>query len=211
MVGDSESEATWSEFFRWLIARGLHGVDLVVSDHHGGLVNAAKRHFQGVAWQRCQVHFMRNIMDACPKRYHDTLKAKLRLMFNAPDITTARGLLDDIVSEYAQTAPRAVTCLEAGFDDAMAVMALPEPYRRRLRSTNGLERLNREVRRRERVIGIFPNIDSALRLLGALLMEQDEEWAIGRHYFRMDAYWEHKRSESNDKPTETESQRNTAA
>ena len=211
MVGDSESEATWSEFFRWLIARGLHGVDLVVSDHHGGLVNAAKRHFQGVAWQRCQVHFMRNILDACPKRYHDALKAKLRLMFNAPDITTARSLLDDIVSEYAQTAPRAVTCLEAGFDDAMAVMALPEPYRRRLRSTNGLERLNREVRRRERVIGIFPNIDSALRLLGALLMEQDEEWAIGRHYLRMDAYWEHKRSESNDKPTETESQRNTAA
>ncbi len=91
-------------------------------------------------------------------------------------------------------------------------MALPEPYRRRLRSTNGLERLNREVRRRERVIGIFPNTDSALRLLGALLMGQDEEWAmIGRHYFRMDVYWEHKRSESNDKPTETESQRNTAA
>ncbi len=93
----------------------------------------------------------------------------------------------------------------------MAVMTLPEPYRRRLRSTNGLERLNREVRRRERVIGIFPNTDSALRLLGALLMEQDEEWLTGRLYFRMDQYWEHKRSESNGKPSELESQRNAAA
>jgi putative transposase len=160
---------------------------------HGGLVNAIKRHFQGVSWQRCQVHFMRNILDACPKRYHDALKAKLRLMFNAPDIETARDLLESIALEFSQKAPRAVSCLEAGFDDAMAVMALPEPYRRRLRSTNSLERLNREVRRRERVIGIFPNTNSALRLLGALMMEQDEEWATGRCYFRMDAYAEWKR------------------
>jgi len=211
MIGDSESEATWSEFFRWMIDRGLHGVDLVVSDHHGGLVNAVKRHFQGIAWQRCQVHFMRNILDVCPKRHHDGLKAKLRLLFNAPDIQTARDLLDDIVTEYAQKAPRAVSCLEAGFDDAMAVMALPEPYRRRLRSTNGLERLNREVRRRERVIGIFPNVDSALRLLGAMLMEQDEEWSTGRLYFRMDLYWEYKQSESKDKTGDAELQRGAAA
>jgi len=211
MIGDSESEATWSEFFRWMIDRGLHGVDLVVSDHHGGLVNAVKRHFQGVAWQRCQVHFMRNILDACPKRHHDGMKAKLRLMFNAPDIETARNLLDDIVSEYAEKAPRAVSCLEAGFDDAMAVMALPEHYRRRLRSTNGLERLNREVRRRERVIGIFPYTDSALRLLGAMLMEQDEEWSTGRLYFRMDHYWEQKQSESRDETTGTKLQRDAAA
>ena len=132
-------------------------------------------------------------------------------MFNAPDMKTARNLLDDIVEEYAQKAPRAVACLEAGFEDAMAVMALPEPYRRRLRSTNGLERLNREVRRRERVVGIFPNVDSALRLLGALLMEQDEEWTTGRLYFRMEAYWEHKSSENDNKPAEMEPKRNTAA
>ena len=197
-IGDSESEATWSEFFRWLSERGLHGVDLVVSDHHGGLVNAVKRHFQGVMWQRCQVHFMRNILDACPKRYHNALKAKLRLMFNAPDMKTARALFETIVDEYIEKAPRSVSCLEAGFDDAMAVMALPELYRRRLRSTNGLERLNREVRRRERVIGIFPNIDSAMRLLGALLMEQDDEWTSGRLYFRMDQYWEHKKAQSTE-------------
>ncbi len=138
------------------------------------------------------------------------MKSQLRLMFNAPDMKTARNLLDDIVEEYAQKAPRAVVCLEAGFDDAMAVMALPEPYRRRLRSTNGLERLNREVRRRERVIGIFPNIDSATRLLGALLMEQDEECTTGRLYFRMEAYWEHKRSESDNEPAQTEPKRSTA-
>lgn len=195
-IGDSESEATWSEFFRWLTERGLHGVDLVVSDHHGGLVNAVKRHFQGVTWQRCQVHFTNNILDACPKRYQSALKAKLRLMFEAPDMETARRLRDDIMAEFADKAPRSVDILEAGFDDAMAVMTLPEPYRRRLRSTNGLERLNREVRRRERVIGIFPNVASALRLLGALLMEQDDEWATGRLYFRMDRYWEHVRAAS---------------
>jgi len=196
MIGDSESEDSWSAFFAWLKGRGLHGVDLVVSDHHGGLVNAVRRHFQGASWQRCQVHFMRNILDACPKRHHDPLKAKLQLMFNAPDMSTARQLLDDILDEYAQKAPQAIARLEAGFEDAMAVMAFPEPYRRRLRSTNGLERLNREVRRRERVIGIFPNVDSALRLMGALLMEQDEEWTTGRSYFRMETYWEWKQSQT---------------
>src|SRR5690606_18445399 len=93
-----------------------------------------------------------------------------------------------------------------GFDDAMAVMALPESYRRRLRSTNGLERLNREVRRRERVIGIFPNADSALRLLGAMLMEQDEEWTTGRLYFRMDRYWEWQQSDKVDQTNKAQSE-----
>ena len=98
---------------------------------------------------------MRNVLDAAPAHCQHSLKAKIRLMFNAPDMETARRLLDDILSEYGSRAPKAVACLEAGFEDAMAVMALPECYRRRLRSTNGLERLNREVRRRERVIGIY--------------------------------------------------------
>lgn len=179
LIGNSESEATWSEFFHWLKERGLHGLDLIVSDHHGGLVNAVKRHFQGVAWQRCQVHLARNSLDACPKRLRDGLKAKLCLLFTAPDLPTARTLLEAIISADAAQAPRAVACLENGFDDAMAVIDLPESYRRWLRSTNSLERLNREVRRRERVIGIFPHTDSALRLLGAMLMEQDEEWSTG--------------------------------
>src|SRR5690625_847870 len=211
MIGNSESEATWSEFFSRLKERGLHGLELIVSDHHGGLVNAVKRHFQGVSWQRCQVHFMRNILDACPKRYHDGLRAKLRLMFNAPDMQTARHLFEEIVFAYAEKAPRSISCLEAGFEDAMAVIVLPEQYRLRLRSTNGLERLNREVRRRERVIGIFPNTDSALRLLGAMLMEQDEEWTTGRCYFRMENYWEWKRSLSQDQADEPTSEGDLAA
>ena len=211
MIGDSESEASWSEFFTWLKQRGLTGVDLVVSDHHGGLVNAIRRHFQGASWQRCQVHLMRNVLDAAPAHCQHSLKAKIRLMFNAPDMETARRLLDDILSEYGSRAPKAVACLEAGFEDAMAVMALPERYRRRLRSTNGLERLNREVRRRERVIGIFPNVASALRLLGALLMEQDEEWTTGRCYLRMDEYWQWKKAKDEASGEKTTSEGDQAA
>jgi len=191
-IGDSESEDSWSEFFGWLVDRGLKGVDLVVSDDHRGLVKAALRHFQGASWQRCQVHLLRNILDACPKALRPELKARLRLVFDAPDITTARRLLDDLLSDYQDSAPRAIERLEEGFDDAMAVMALPEPYRRRLRTTNVLERLNQEIRRRERVIRIFPNVDSAMRLLGAVLMEQHEAWSTGRRYFNMERYREHK-------------------
>jgi putative transposase len=120
------------------------------------------------------------------------LKARLKLLFDAPDMVTARKLLTDVLADFSEKAPKAMECLESGFDDATAVMALPELYRKRLRSTNILERLNQEVRRRERVIRIFPNIDSAMRLLGALLMEQDEIWSTGRLYFNMADYREWK-------------------
>jgi len=192
MIGNSELESSWSEFLAWLKGRGLRGVDLVVSDDHGGLVKAIRRHFQGVSWQRCQTHLKRNVLDACPKALQGELAARLRLLFDAPDLVTARRLLNDILAEYADRAPRAMDRLENGFEDAMAVMVLPEPYRRRLRSTNILERLNLEIRRRERVIRIFPNVNSAIRLLGALLMEQDEAWSTERRYFNMDHYWEWK-------------------
>ncbi|MGI6543540.1 MAG: IS256 family transposase [Limnochordia bacterium] len=192
MIGDSESEASWSTFFEWLKQRGLSEVDLVVSDNHKGLVKAVQRHFQGVLWQRCQVHFMRNILDNCPKRYQDELKTRLRPMFDAIDMPTARKLLSEIVTDFAGKAPKAIECLENGFEDAMAVMAIPEHYRRRLRSTNMVERLNEEIRRRERVIRIFPNETSALRLLGAVLMEHDEQWTTTHRYFNMDKYWEWK-------------------
>lgn len=192
MVGDSESEDSWSGFFQWLKGRGLQGVDLVVSDDHRGLVNAGQRHFQGASWQRCQTHLIRNILDACPKALQGELHGWLRLLFDALDLATARRILDDIVMAYESRAHRAIERLEAGFEDAMAVMALPEPYRKRLRTTNSLERLNQEIRRRERVIRIFPNRASVVRLIGALLMEQDEDWLTGRRYFNMSAYWEWK-------------------
>jgi len=188
-VGDSESEGIWSEFFGWLKGRGLRGVDLVVSDDHKGLVKAITTHFQGATWQRCQTHFVRNILDACPKSLQGELHGRLRLIFDAPDMATARQLLNDVVRDYGSRAPRAVERLEAGFEDAMAVMSLPEQYRRRLRTTNGVERLNQEVRRRERVIRIFPNEESALRLIGAVLMEIDETWSTGHRYFDMEEYW----------------------
>ncbi|MBE3578239.1 MAG: IS256 family transposase [Limnochordales bacterium] len=189
MIGDSESENSWKEFFNRLKTRGLTGVDLVVSDEHKGLVKAVETCFQGATWQRCQTHFIRNILDACPKSLERELHQRLRLVFDAPDWETARRLKEELVRDYAERAPRAVEILESGFEDAMAIMALPEQYRRRLRTTNGVERLNEEIRRRERVIRIFPNEESAFRLLGAVLMEIDEAWTTGHRYFDMSEYW----------------------
>jgi transposase-like protein len=189
-IGDSETYSSWCDFFAWLKGRGLRGVDLVVSDHHGGLVKAVETQFQGAMWQRCQTHFTCNILDACPKQLRDELHAQLRVIWEAPDTETARQMLQRVIDSFGAKAPRAVNVLEEGFDDAVAVLSLPGQYRKRLRTTNGIERLNEEVRRRERVIRIFPNGESAERLLGALLMEQDETWSTGRLYFDMRAYLE---------------------
>ncbi len=192
MLGDSESEAAWSEFFGRLKERGLKGVDLVVSDDHKGLINAIETHFQGATWQRCQTHFIRNILDACPKTLQGELHGRLRLILDSPDMETARRLLDETIEAFSARAPKAVERLEAGFEDAMAVMALPVRYRKRLRTTNVVERLNQEIRRRERVIRIFPNEESAVRLIGAVLVEIDEVWTTGKRYFDMAEYWEWK-------------------
>jgi len=187
-LGDSESEASWTSLFTWLKRRGLQEVDLVVSDDHGGLVKAVRVQFQGATWQRCQTHLARNILDAAPKALHDELHARVRALFEAPDLETARMLLAKLVNDYAGRAPTAVATLERGFDDATAVLALPAPYRKRLRTNNGLERLNEEVRRRERVIRIFPNRESVIRLLGAVLLEQDEQ-GVGQRKLRKSAIW----------------------
>lgn len=188
-LGDSESERSWMAFFTWLKGRGLTGVDLVVSDHHGGLVNAVGVQFQGATWQRCQTHLSANVADATPKALQEEVQGRLHAIFDAPDHATARTLLARFADDFAQAAPGAVATLERGVDDATAVLALPLHYRRRLRTTNGVERLNEEIRRRERVIRIFPSRESAIRLLGALLLEQDEAWTTGHRYFDMTAYW----------------------
>jgi putative transposase len=184
-VGDSESEASWSEFFADLKRRGLRGVELIVSDQHSGLVKAIRTHYQGVTWQRCQTHFMRNILDATPKTLKEELYPKLRAILDAPDLQTARLLFSKTVETYQDKIPKAIKVLETGFDDATAVLSLPEKYRKRLRTSNAMERLIEEVRRRERVIRIFPNRESLTRLLGALLIEFDEKWASGRRYLDM--------------------------
>jgi putative transposase len=166
----------------------------MVSDDHGGLVRAIRKHFQGVTWQRYQTHFVRNILDATPKALQDEVYRRVRGILDAPDMDTARVLLNQVLEAYETKAPKAMATLEAGFEDATAVLHLPEKYRKRLRTTNGLERLNEEIRRRERVIRIFPNRESALRLIGTLLMEVDEKWASGRKYLDMAEYMEWRES-----------------
>jgi putative transposase len=187
-LGDSESEATGTTFFQGLKDRGLHGVDWVISDDHRGLVNAVQRQFQGATWPRCQTHTMRNILDATPKAHRARFPADVRAIFEAPDPTKARTLWDAVVTEWADRAPQAVKVLESAFEAATAILVLPERYRQRLRTTNSQERLNEEIRRRERVIRIFPNRDSVIRLLGALLLEIHEKWTTGTRYLDMEEY-----------------------
>ena len=191
-VADSESEAGWLETFRWLKARGLSGVEIVVSDAHAGLVKALRRAFQGVIWQRCQVHLMRNVLDRTSSRHHGTMKKGLDRILGADDPEAARAAFAALVDELGGGAEKALGILEDGLEDAIAVLHLPGKYRRRLRSTNMLERLIQEGRRRERVIRIFPNDRSAWRLMGALMAEQHEEWITGRRYFNMSEYYEWK-------------------
>lgn len=186
-LGNSESFTTWDEIFSWLKQRGLSGVAFVVSDGHSGLQEAIAKHFHNASWQRCQVHLMRNIVGHCGSKIKAQVAAMAKHVFGADDLLEARKRLAEFSVQFAKSAPKAVACLEAGFEDAMAVMALPEKYRKRLRTTNMQERLNEEIRRRERVIRIFPNDESALRLIGALLAEQNEYWQEQR-YFNMDEY-----------------------
>ncbi len=189
-IGDSESEQSWMTFFCWLKGLGLSGVNLVVSDNHGGLTRAVGLQFQGASWQRCQMHLSANISSAAPKALQEELHRRVRAVFDAPDPDTARALLTRVVADFEHQAPTAVAILERGFDDATAVLALPGTYRTRLRTTNGQERLNEEIRRRERVIRIFPNRESVVRLVGALLMEHDELWSTGKRYLDMAPYWQ---------------------
>ena len=203
MLGDTESEESWTEFFNWLKSRGLRGVDLIVSDDHGGLVRSIRQQLQGVTWQRCQTHFMRNVLDASPKALKDEIHTHVRAILEAPNPEAARLLLQQTLAAYEDKAAKAMRILEAGFDDVTAVLSLPEKYRKRLRTTNSVERLNEEVRRRERVIRIFPNRESVIRLIGALLMEQDEKWASGKKYLDMVEYleWRESRPKSVSKVT----------
>jgi transposase-like protein len=197
-AGDGESYETWSEFFLGLKARGLHGVDLVTSDNHGGLVKAIKEQFCGVMWQRCQTHFSRNVLDKVPKKQRSDIHAKLTDMYNSPSLKNAYKRRDFLLKELEILAPKAAIKLDEGFDDITAVFSLPKEYRKRLRTSNSIERLNEEIRRRERVIRIFPNEDSINRLIGTLLIEQHEKWISGKSYFNMDNYFDEKEQARKD-------------
>jgi len=188
-IGDSENYTTWEDMFKWLKGRGLSGVYFVISDDHCGITKAVDKHFQGATWQRCQVHLMRNLLGHSPTKIRGGVAAGAKLVLQAADMQEARRRLTEFIEQFDKSAPKAVACMEAGFEDAMAIMALPEKYRKRLRTTNMQERLNEEIRRRERVIRIFPNDESALRLIGALLAEQNEVWQE-RKYLDMDEFKE---------------------
>jgi putative transposase len=204
MLADSENEVSWDELFKRLKTRGLEGVDLVVSDNHTGLVTALKRQFQGALWQRCQVHFMRNILGHTSRHLRQAVADRLRLIFQAGDIETARMLAKTLMNDYETKATKAMDCLEKGLEEALSVLVFPARYQQRLRTTNLAERMNEEIRRRQRVVRIFPNDAAAMRLIGAILAEKYDQWQQASCYMDMTEYWEYKkeqRQQEDDKNT----------
>lgn len=188
-VCDAERTNTWKNFFEGLKSRGLRGVDLVISDSHKGLVESIKECFPGASWQRCQAHFSRNILDKCPPKYMAGLASELTTMFNSSTIEEARRLRNSIIEEYQDVAETAMQTLDEGFEDSMTIMYMPMKYRQSLRTSNIIERENKELRKREKVIQIFPNTESAIRLLGAILLDDHNDWSVRQRVFDMAEYY----------------------
>jgi putative transposase len=185
-VADTESEATYQDLFRRLKVRGLQGVTLVTSDDHAGLRAAIARHFQGASWQRCQVHFARNLAGRVGAKHRKRLGADLRGIFAAASAAQARAAARACAAEWRTSHPHVATALDEDLEDGLACYAVPAAHRVRVRTTNGLERFNQELKRRTRVVRIFPNRAALLRLVTALAMEQSEEWISGRRYLDME-------------------------
>ena len=182
-VGAAETEAFWVEFLRSLVKRGLTGVQLVISDAHEGLKNAVSKVLNGASWQRCRVHFMRNVLAHVSKGDKKLVAAHIRTIFAQPDRGAGCQQLDKVVGELAPSWPKAAELLGQAKHDLLAHMSFPKPHWKRLASSNPLERLNREIRRRTKVVQIFPDEASLIRLAGAILMETNDEWTVGRRYF----------------------------
>ena len=176
-VGDSEDGAFWTDFLRSLRARGLAGVRLVVSDAHEGLKGAIGSVLLGAAWQRCRVHFLRNVLAHIPRAGAEMVLALIRTIFAQPDASSARAQLDDVAGRLAGQFPVVAGMLLDAREDLLAYSSFPAAHWRKLWSTNPLERVNKEIKRRSDVIGIFPNEAAVLRLAGAVLMEVHDEWA----------------------------------
>ena len=183
----NESSATWTDFLLSLKKRGLTGLLMITSDAHEGILNAIGKVFPTVPWQRCQFHFSRNITDKAPKKYQTGLRAELQELFNCKTIAEARKVRDRIIEDYRDVAESAVACLDEGFESSMTVMLLPAWLRRFYRTSNQIERLNKELKRRSKVIGVFPNEDSVLRLMGSVLMERHDAMLGGRAVFSKDS------------------------
>jgi putative transposase len=185
-VGAAESESFWREFLRSLRARGLHGVRLCVSDAHQGLRSAIGQ-VLGCPWQRCTVHFTRDMLGHVAKAQQPLVSGAIRQLLHAADPAEARERLGQVVEQLAGPAPRVAELLEAAEPDLLAFYAFPRDHWSKLRSTNPLERVNREIGRRSDVVGIFPNDAALIRLAGALLLEQNDEWLVGRRYLSQES------------------------
>jgi transposase-like protein len=182
-VGASEEEAFWLQFLRSLVKRNLKGVQLVISDAHEGLKTAVNTVFAGASWQRCRVHFVRNVLAHIPKGDKAMMAAAVRTIFAQPDRKAAGQQLRYVAETISTRWPKAAQLLLTAEEDVLAFMAFPRAHWIRIYSTNILERLNKEVKRRTKVVEIFPDIPSVIRLVGALLAEADDEWQISRRYF----------------------------
>ncbi len=180
-VGAAETEAFWREFLRSLVRRGLSGVQLVVSDAHEGLKQAIAQ-VLSAPWQRCTVHFLRDAFGHCPKDLQQLVGAAIRPIFRATNLEDARRLLADTVTHLEGRVPKVARLLLEAEPDLLAFYSFPVAHRSKLRSTNPLERVNREIGRRTDVVGVFPNDDALLRLAGSLLIEQNDEWLVSRRY-----------------------------
>lgn len=182
---DRESKENWYDFFMHLQSRGLKGLMMITSDAHEGILHGIRRVFPDVPWQRCQFHFTRNIVEKAPKRYQAGLRMELSAMFHSANIKDAKKKRDSILKDYADVAPKAMECLDQGFESAMTVYYLPESVQRRVRTSNYIERVNRELKRRSNAIGVFPNGESVIRLMGTLLIEYHEKYqTINRMFYK---------------------------
>jgi len=187
-VSLSEAEVHWRNFLEELLARGLRGVRLITSDNHAGLKVARQAVLPGVPWQRCQFHLQQNAQAYVPRvEMRKSVAASIRRIFNAATHEEATRMLRFTVDQYAKTAPKLSEWMDVNLPESLTVLGLPESHRRRMRTSNALERLNREIKRRTRVATLFPNEASLLRLATAVVVEISDEWETGRIYLDMNA------------------------
>jgi putative transposase len=185
-VGEAETEAFWREFLRSLRARGLSGVQLVISDAHEGLKSAIAK-VLSCPWQRCTVHFLRDMLGHCAKAQQPMIATAIRQIFAAEDAGEASERLAGVATALERSAPKVASLLLEAEEELLAFLAFPPEHRSKLRSTNPLERVNREIGRRSDVVGIYPNDAALIRLAGALLLEQNDEWLVGRRYLSVES------------------------